>query len=378
MEKKKILVLFGGCSPEYDVSLESAYSVITKIDRAKYQVLTVGITRQGDWYYFEGDPREIAEDRWQNHAVLTMLSPNRTKGRGLLLPKQGKTELSDGLRTLAVDVVFPVLHGQNGEDGTVQGLCALAGLPVVGCSVLASALGMDKARAHRLAKAAGVETPEGFVLERTAAGLFDAETGEKQDRTALADRAGRLGYPLFVKPVRAGSSFGVTRAEGPWQLQKAIEQALCYDSQVLVEACVPGFETGCAVLGNETLFVGEVDEIALAEGFFDYTEKYGLYTSRIYVPARISETQAARIKETACRVYRALGCQGFARVDLFLTPEGRVVFHEVNTIPGFTSHSRFPGMLRAAGLSLEQVLDRAIDLALLQAEQPERGRADEG
>lgn len=173
--------------------------------------------------------------------------------------------------------------------------------------------------------------------------------------------AAKLGFPLFVKPLRSGSSFGITKVQKESELIPAIEQAFLHDSTVMLEEMIAGFEVGCAVLGTENLLTGEIDEIQLSEGFFNYTEKYTLKTSQIHVPARISSDQARQIKETACRIYRLLGCSYFARVDMFLTPEGDIYFNEVNTIPGFTSHSRYPNMLKAAGLSFEEIIGRLLD-----------------
>ena len=175
--------------------------------------------------------------------------------------------------------------------------------------------------------------------------------------------AQETGYPLFVKPVKAGSSYGVTKVASPEQLAPAIELAFRYDNQVILEENIEGFEVGCAVLGSSEPITGEVDEIELSGGFFDFTEKYTLKTSSIHVPARIDASKAAEIKETAKTIYRTLGCSGFARVDMFLTPEGEIVFNEVNTIPGFTEHSRYPGMMKAAGYSFENVLDMIIEQA---------------
>ena len=180
----------------------------------------------------------------------------------------------------------------------------------------------------------------------------------------LPSQAARLGYPLFVKPARAGSSFGVSRVERPDALDAAVTAALEHDSKILLEEAVPGFEVGCAVLGNLGLTVGEVDEIELTQGFFDYTEKYNLMTAQIHMPARISRETAESVKAAACKVYWALNCSGFARVDLFLTPEGRVVFNEVNTIPGFTSHSRYPNMMKAAGLDFTSLVTRILELGV--------------
>ena len=347
MDRQNVAVLFGGCSPEYSVSLESAYAVISHMDRQKFDPILIGITTDGQWFYYTGDIQKIQADTWCNPGDCTpaVVSPNRDSHE-LLLLRNG------GIEKLHIDVAFPVLHGENGEDGTVQGLLELAGIPLVGCGVLSSALCMDKDRAHKLAHAAGVAVPESYVLTK----------GMDTDK-ALA-WAEQLGYPLFVKPVRAGSSYGITKVMERDQLAAAFKLAFSYDSQVIMEKAIPGFEVGCAVMGNETLTVGEVDEIELSDGFFDFTEKYTLKTSAIHVPARIPTETAEQLKETAKVIYRALDCRGFARVDMFLEPDGRIVFNEVNTIPGFTAHSRYPSMMKAAGLAFEDVISAVIGLAV--------------
>ncbi len=352
MKKLNVAVFFGGCSPEYSVSLSSASGVILNLDREKYDVLPIGITQEGTWYYYTGSVDRMLDDTWhnQNDCVPAVLSPNRGENSLLLLEQQG-------IRRLHIDVAFPVLHGQNGEDGTLQGLLELAGIPVAGCGTLASALSMDKDRAHKLVGLEGILIPHSLVLE----GSMASENKLPLDRASAF--AEEIGYPLYVKPVKAGSSYGVTKVTEASQLSAAIALAFKYDTQVILEENIDGFEVGCAVLGNQELIVGEVDEIELSSGFFDFTEKYTLKTSAIHVPARIAPEKAAEIKETAKRIYRALGCRGFARVDMFLTPDGKVVFNEANTIPGFTSHSRYPGMMKAAGHSFGEVLTRIIELA---------------
>ena len=346
-QRKRIAILFGGCSPEYGVSLQSACSVITHLDREKYEPVLIGISNAGDWFQYVGEIEKIPADTWCNEedCIPVVVSPNRTV-HGIVTIKNGK------IRETHIDAVFPVLHGKNGEDGTVQGMFELAGIPVVGCGVLSSALCMDKDRAHKLVQAAGISVPQSFVLQSGG----DAETAIRQ--------AERIGYPLFVKPVRAGSSYGITKVTGWNQLPEALKLAFSYDSTVIVEECISGFEVGCAVLEKDGFVVGEVDEIELENGFFDFTEKYTLKTSSIHVPARISAEKAGEIKETAKLIFKTLDCRGFARVDMFLDDTGRIVFNEVNTIPGFTTHSRFPNMMKAAGISLEQVISMAVDRAV--------------
>lgn len=350
LTKRNVAIFFGGCSSEYSVSLESASSVLLNLDLTRYHPVPVGITRDGDWFYFDGDVSLIQTDEWQRsgHCIPVALSPDRSRHELLLL-------FENKIERLPIDIAFPVLHGKNGEDGTLQGLIELAGIPLAGCGVLASALCMDKDRAHLLASAAGVSAPKAMVLSK----------GSDYDKK-IFNFAEEVGYPLFVKPVKAGSSYGVTRVAREEELKDAILNALAFDDQVILEENIDGFEVGCAVLGREELVVGEIDEIELSGGFFDFTEKYTLKTSAIHVPARISQEKADEIKATAKTIYRALGCSGFARVDMFLTPEGQIVFNEVNTIPGFTEHSRYPGMMKAAGISFSEVISRILEQAVIQ------------
>ena len=346
MDKRTVAVLFGGCSSEYSVSLASAQAVVQHMDRERYTPVLIGISRSGAWLHYTGPVERMAEDTWNDPRWCAPAVVSLDRGDQTLLVRRGEQ-----IERIHLDAAFPVLHGKNGEDGTVQVVFELAGIPLVGCGVLASALCMDKDRAHKLAAVAGVNVPNSFVLRR----------GEAQE---AASRAEALGYPIFVKPVKAGSSYGVTKVTERGQLAAAVELAFSHDDAVLLEECISGFEVGCAVLGNDVLTVGAVDEIELQSGFFDYTEKYTLKTAQIHVPARIRPEQSAQIQETARTVYRALGCRGFARVDLFLDAQGRIVFNEVNTIPGFTAHSRYPSMMKAAGLSLQEVLTAVIELAV--------------
>lgn len=388
--KKRIAVLFGGCSSEYAVSLQSAYAVIRQINREHYEVYTVGISREGCWYFYEGEIEKIAEDSWQREEACYPATLCMDRKKHAFVVWKGTAPGTDPGTTIAVDAALPILHGKNGEDGTVQGALELAGIPIIGCGTLASALCMDKERAHRMVGAWGIRVPKSFLLSR---GVYDKERRQEhmpgEGKTESAESlAAVLGYPLFVKPLRAGSSFGITKAATPEELPQAVERAFSYDDTVVLEEMIPGFEVGCAIMeeaapsskedlscgettrrrgdcpperrlsAREKLLVGEVDEIELSEGFFDYEEKYHLKTSKIHVPARIDREKAEEIRETAKRIYRCLGCSGFARVDMFLTPEGEIYFNEVNTIPGFTEHSRFPGMMKAAGLTFAEVVER--------------------
>lgn len=341
MQKKTIAVIFGGCSTEYEVSLQSAFSVLEHLNPQKYHVIPVGITRQGDWYRYLGDFCRIPDDTWtrDREQLVRVAISNSRSIRGLIEMR------NTGNSVVQLDLAFPVLHGKNGEDGTVQGLFELAGIPVVGCGTLSSALCMDKDRAHKLVQAAGISVPKSVALRR----------GEAVDTSGLT-------YPLFVKPVRSGSSIGITKVWRAQALPAAINLAFTHDDTVIIEESIDGFEVGCAVLGIDDLTVGRADEIELSQGFFDFTEKYTLKTSKIHMPARIDPATEKRIQETAKTIYRVLGCSGFARVDMFLRPDGEIVFNEVNTIPGFTSHSRYPNMMKGIGLSFPEMLDKLMGL----------------
>ena len=347
MQKKRIAVIFGGCSTEYKVSLESAFSVLKSLNTQKYDIVPIGITRQGDWYRYNGNYNNIKNNTWSNDSrnlISIAVSQSRESGGIIEFCKKEN-------KVTAIDLVFPVLHGKNGEDGTVQGLFELAGIQIIGCNTLSSALCMDKDMAHRVVRTAGISVPKSIMLSQSMrAELFHLSKG--------------LTYPLFVKPVRAGSSFGISKIYKEAELQAAVELAFEHDDKVIIEENIDGFEVGCAVLGKENLIVGRVDEIELTDGFFDYTEKYTLKNSKIYMPARIDAMCEKRIREAAMAIYQTLGCSGFARVDMFLTPSGEIVFNEVNTIPGFTSHSRYPNMMKGIGLSFEEMLDKLIGLYL--------------
>lgn len=360
--------MFGGCSTEYEISLLSAAAVLEHIDTRRYEIFPVGITREGNWYHYTGKAEEIAKDVWhQDETKLhkVVFSPDRTAGGFLELSDENKSVID---RRIKVDLAFPVLHGRNGEDGTVQGMFELAGIPVVGCGTLSSALCMDKDRAHRLVEASGIAVPRSVVFDWS--GQEDGKPEIADRKSEIADRilkmtdriADTLKFPLFVKPLRAGSSIGITRITCEEELPEALGKASLVDTHIIVEEEVQGFEVGCAILGTDRLLVGRVDEIELPESFFDYREKYTPELSRIHMPARIDAGTEQRIRETACAIYRTLDCSGFARVDMFYTPQGEIIFNEVNTIPGFTEHSRYPGMMRGAGLSFARMLEELLGL----------------
>lgn len=340
MNKRKVAVLFGGCSEEHEISVKSAVRLAGCLDPEKYIPIFIGITKRGAWRRCACPCKD-----WEKTAgEEVFLSPSRGN-MGLIQISRNRFQKID------VDVIFPMLHGKSGEDGSIQGLLELSGIPYVGCGVASSALCMDKALTYLIAGKAGISVPEHWILH-----------GDKPEGLCLP-------YPVFVKPARSGSSFGVTKVTSPKELQPAIALARTYDRKVLIERAVTGIEVGCAVLGSgENLSVGEVDQISLTGGFFrihqEAAPEQGSENSSITVPADITPSQAEAVKQIATAVFRALGCWGLARVDLFLCPDGQVVLNEVNTMPGFTSYSRFPRMMEAAGWTLSQVVDRLIEDAL--------------
>ena len=341
MEKLKIGIIFGGCSEEHPVSVKSAQEVAKHLDLGKYEPLWIGITTSGAWKLCDGPGSD-----WESRGSLpVVLSPDRSV-HGLLVLERERYDM------IRLDVVLPVLHGKLGEDGAIQGLLELSGIPYVGCDIPSSALCMDKSLAYIVAGNAGIATPKHWVL-----------TGnEKIDPDSLT-------YPVFVKPARSGSSFGVSKVSGQEELPSAIETARQYDAKVLIEEAVVGSEVGCAILGERFgLVAGEVDRVALSHGFFrihqESDPESGSENSAFIVPADIPAEARSLVQETAKVIYRALGCKGLARVDTFLTDEGTVVLNEVNTLPGMTSYSRYPRMMAAAGLPLADVIDRLVALTL--------------
>lgn len=341
LTRLKLGIVFGGASEEHPISVKSAREISTHLDLEKYEPYYVGITKSGAWRLCDGP----AED-WESAAGRpAVLSPDR-EVRGLLVLEQGRCE------TIGLDLVFPVLHGRFGEDGAMQGLLELAGIPYVGCDIQSSALCMDKSLAYVVVAGAGIPTPRFWTLS--------AEEGVDP---------GELTYPVFVKPARSGSSFGVSKVGGAEELPGAIEAARRYDSKVLIEEAVAGSEVGCAISGSGAdPFVAEVDQIALSHGFFrihqESDPESGSDNATVIVPADIPAGSRARVQATAKAIYRALGCTGLARVDMFLKEDGEVVLNEVNTFPGMTSYSRYPRMMAAAGVSRAEVIDRMVAAAL--------------
>ena len=351
----KIAILFGGISTEHDISCKSADNVIHALG-GRAELTLIGITRAGEWLHYTGDPADVTGD-WESHDTeRVLLMPGMgTHAGGFFVVREGEPAPA----RLDVDVALPVMHGQGGEDGTLQGALETCGIPYVGCGVLSSAVCMDKDASHRLAAAAGVRSPKCEVLYRGASA---------EDARAAAEACG--GFPVFVKPARGGSSIGVSKANDEATYAAALKAAFDLDRKVAVEEAIVGDEVGCAVIGDAAsgIDMGEVDQIVVrGDGFFRiHLEKNPGANTELRCPSDLSPELMARVREAGERVYEALGCEGFARVDLFVTPEGEVVFNEVNSTPGLTYYSRFPQMMRVAGRELGDVLMALVDKKLAE------------
>lgn len=342
----QLAVLFGGKSGEHAVSCLSAASVLENIRAEQYSILKIGITADGRWFQTEATPEEIRTGAWEHlPKKKAILSPD-TKDHGFLIFD------GDTAKLHPIDVIFPVMHGDFCEDGCLQGLCELSGIRYVGCGVCASAIGMDKTYTKALLRGAGIPVVNGITL--TKAELEDAKLRVRQEFT----------YPVFVKPVCAGSSLGACKVEKEDDLPGALEAALLVDDRVLVEEYIDAREIECAILGNAEAAASVLGEIVPMATFYDYDEKYKSGTAKLLIPAPLTEAETRQIQDYAKAAFHAIGARGFSRVDFFKDKKtGRIVLNEINTIPGFTSISMYPKLWVASGISYPELIDRLIALA---------------
>lgn len=347
---KNLLVIFGGCSSEYSVSLRSAASVLRNLDSSKYNVITLGITKVGAWYLYNGDIDSIENDCWFNDEDTTpaILSPDKKDKSLIVLNDMGAYE------KIAIDVIFPVLHGKNGEDGTIQGIFELAGIPYVGCGLLASGMCMDKAVTNTLADAAGIDGAKWAAF---------TETEYREGRVNLAAIEEKLGYPIFVKPANAGSSVGISKAHNHMELLSALDIAFQNDYKAVLEETLVGREIECAVMGNTQPVASCIGEILPTAEFYDFDAKYIDNSTGLAIPADLPESVSEKVRAAAVNAYRTLGCEGLSRVDFFLCNDGRICLNEINTLPGFTSISMFPKLFGQVGIPYAELLDRLIEYA---------------
>lgn len=345
-DKTTLLILFGGVSSEHEVSRVSAASVLRHINREKYNIIKVGIRKDGAWLLTDAEPDEIQTGTWESHEsnepAVIMTDHSRR-----LVTEKGKSEL--------IDVVFPVLHGKNGEDGTMQGLLEIAGIPYVGSDSFSSAACMDKAAAKAL-----VDQAEACLQARCSVVHRGCDCSEAAD---VIDEFFDSEYPLFVKPSAAGSSVGISKVKSKEYLPAALETAFAEDSKALVEECITGREIEVAVLGNDEPRASCIGEIFAANEFYDYNAKYENTESKTGIVRDLSPEKEDEIRRTAVAIYEIMGCSGLARVDFFLKEDGTPVFNEINTIPGFTSISMYPQLWQESGLGYSELIDKLIELA---------------
>lgn len=348
-DKLNVAVVFGGKSGEHEVSLMSATNVIKAMDKEKYNIYMIGITKQGRWMAFKGDVGKIIDGSWEKEAY----GLDREETVNLLFPGLFKGEAKS-----RIDVVFPVLHGPNGEDGTIQGLFEMLDIPYVGCGVMSSALGMDKEFSKQLFKDAGLDVGEYMVLLKTDI--------EKDIAAAVSLAEKKFTYPVFIKPVNMGSSVGITKAHNREELVGGLKDACKYDRKVMIEENINCREIECAVLGNNNPVASGIGEIIPSKEFYDYEAKYfDDGKSVLVIPAELTASKTEEIREAAVKAYKALDSCGMARVDFFMDKETEKVYiNEINTIPGFTKISMYPKLWDAAGVSYSELIDRLIELAI--------------
>jgi len=346
MNQKNILVLFGGTSPEHEISMASAAAVIGALGR--HNVIPVYITRKGKWLLYDGKLDNIQAIDWEKFGTPTVLSPDRTH-KGLL------RIVGDKVKIIPIDVVFPALHGRDGEDGTVQGLCELAGLPYVGAGVLSSALCMDKAFAKVVAKSLRIPQGEYLVFKQDE---FDMPAALKKIRY-------KLGYPCFVKPAVGGSSIGISKAKDRKELEEALVLAFKFDNKVLVEKAISGREIEIGILGQGPGAKASIPGEIIPDGeFYDYDAKYVKPDSKTLVPADLPRETVDLIKKYALEMYQGVDGRGMARVDFFIDESGKVFLNEINTVPGYTKISMYSKLWDASGVPRQALVEQLIELAL--------------
>jgi len=347
MSKKTVAILFGGQSSEHEVSKISAKTIISSIDASKYYVLPIYITKEGRWLLYDGPADQILTSNFESYATPAIISPDATQKAILKI-------VGDRVKTIPIDIVFPVLHGKYGEDGTVQGLFELAGIAYVGCGVVSSSVCMDKAYTKAIVSKLGIAQADYVVAKRHELAAIDAIV-EKIEK--------KVGYPCFVKPANAGSSVGISKAANRKQLIKAIDVAFKEDCKIIAERGISGRELECAVLGNDEPKASVVGEIKPGAEFYDFDAKYKDDTSEIFIPADVPTRVSNKIKKYAVEIFKAVDGRGLSRVDFFLEDEtGKVIFNEINTLPGFTSISQYPMLWKECGVEIKELIDELIDL----------------
>jgi D-alanine-D-alanine ligase len=362
-KKIRVGILFGGRSAEHEVSLQSAKNIIDAIDTNKYEVVLIGIDKKGQWHLNE-------ESRFLLPVVESGLAELPQKGENLALVPGKEDEqlvaLSGQQRLGPLDVIFPVLHGPFGEDGTVQGLLKLANIAFVGAGVLGSAVGMDKDVMKRLLRDAGIPVARFIAVNRYSSKQIGFDEVQVE-----------LGLPLFVKPANLGSSVGISRVKDSEEFERAVREALLYDHKILIEECIKGREIECSVLGNDNPIASIPGEILPRHEFYSYDAKYlDENGAALEVPAKLPSETSERIRQLAIKTFTVLCCEGMARVDFFLRNGEEIIVNEINTIPGFTRISMYPKLWEATGISYSELIDRLIQLAIERFEREKGLKTD--
>lgn len=356
MAKKKIAVIFGGRSSEHEVSRNSVTMVLNNINRDKYDVYMIGITKEGEWYYYDGDISLIADGSWETSGKITQafIVPDAAV-HGMIIMRESDPE------TVRLDAAYPVMHGKNGEDGTIQGLFELARIPYIGCDVASSAVCMDKALTNTILEYGGI--PQAKFL------WFYYRDFEMNIDRCIDEIENKLGYPCFVKPANAGSSVGIGKCNSREEVMDAVRLAAQHDEKIVVEENIDGQEVEVAVLGNEKPIASVIGEILPAAEWYDYDAKYNDASSQLLIPANLSDETMELIKKRAIQAYKLLGCSGLTRVDFLVRrSDGEPMLNEPNTLPGFTEISMYPKLFEASGISKPELIDKIIEYAIERAE----------
>ena len=352
MSKFNLAIIFGGKSSEHNVSRKSADAIINNISKEKYNLFIIGINKNGEWYLYDGDISKIADGSWEkNNNKKVFISPDPSIGGIIVLG-------DNNFNIIHIDAVIPVLHGRNGEDGTIQGLLELSGIPFVGCKTDASVACMDKVITSTMLINNNIKKPKFYWF------LYkDFETNKENMLNQIESEI--VSYPMFVKPANSGSSVGISKVYNRNELVDAIFVAKDEDEKILVEEAINGQEVECAILGNEAPIASTVGEIVTTADFYDYNSKYIDDTAKLYIPANISEETSEKVKATALKAYKLMGCRGLARIDFLIDKKNSEVFlNEINTFPGFTSISMYPKLMENIGIKFSDLLDKFIEFAI--------------
>ena len=353
MSKLDVGIIFGGKSSEHEISLSSVKSIINNISKEKYELHLIGITKEGHWKLFEGNVENISSEEWEkNKNLKDIIFANSENLKGLFFLDNGNLE------KVKIDVILPVLHGKNGEDGTIQGMMEILQIPYVGCKVFASAACMDKIATNTMLEYYGINKPKFYWFNK-----YDFEQDSEECLNNIERKI--KNYPMFVKPSNAGSSVGISKVHDRNELAEGIKKAIKEDNRILVEEYIKGKEVECAVLGNNSPVASIVGQIVPSNDFYDYDAKYIDDNSKLFIPAKIDDAISDEVRKTAKKAFKVMDCKGLSRIDFFVEDNtNKVYLNEINTFPGFTSISMYPKLMEKMGIDMENLIDKLISLAI--------------